>query len=75
MSKIHEERALWLYCYNGGARSKLDCARQSVVEFGAPRIPAGLASIFDITQEDYKEDYIDAIAYSIDKILKGEHNK
>ena len=75
MSKIHEDRALWLYCYNGGSRSKLDCARQAVAEFGAPRIPAGVASIFDITQEDYKEDYIDAIAYSIDKILKGEHNK
>ena len=62
MSKIHEERAKWLYAANAKALTAEYCARQAVAELGEPPIPRDTAQIFDITQHDYTEAYIKELA-------------
>lgn len=46
------DRAKWLYAYNGGARTKEDCARQAVNEQDTAKIMWNL-DIFDATIDDY----------------------
>lgn len=64
------ERAKWLYATNGGALTHEECARQAVNELGSPRIPIDTAQIFDITQIEYTEAYIQQLTMQ----LKGENN-
>ena len=68
MSKIHEDRAKWLYAANAKALTAEDCARQAVAEFGEPPIPMDTAQIFDITQTEYTEAYIQQLT----RQLRGE---
>lgn len=46
------DRAKWLYAYNGGARTKEDCARQAVNEQDTVKLAVELG-IFDATIDDY----------------------
>lgn len=72
MSKIHEERAKWLYAANAKALTAEDCARQAVAEFGEPPIPRDTAQIFDITQHEYTEAYIKELATKIKETLNED---
>jgi hypothetical protein len=62
------ERARWLYAANAKALTAENCARQAVKELGSPRIPIDTAQIFDITQTEYTEAYIQQLISQ----LKGE---
>ena len=72
MSKIHEDRARWLYAANAKALTVEDCARQAVAELGEPPIPRDTAQIFDITQQDYTEAYIKELATKIKETLNED---
>lgn len=45
-------RAIWLYAFDGGAKTKEDCAKQAINEQDTAKIMRNL-DIFDVTIDDY----------------------
>jgi hypothetical protein len=50
-----QNRANWLYYYNGGQLKKLECAKQAVLELASARFVIDLRNLFGIELEDYIE--------------------
>lgn len=65
------ERAKWLYTANAGSLTVEQCVKQAIQELGEPSMPKGSAQIFDITQKDYTEAYIQTTIQLIKDIFTG----